>query len=96
MSDVPAARQILLDAKAKALAMGYRGLARDIETALRKLYRRARVAPVAPRQSKPVTPEIAAAMRAIKRRNPKASQREIADRFGCCEGRVSEALHGDR
>lgn len=96
MSDVPKARRILYDRHAKALAAGDRATARDLEAALRLLYRRALTAPVAPKRSKPFTPEVAEAMRAHKRRNPKASQMEIAKRFDCCAGRVSEALHGDR
>ena len=99
MSDVPRARKLLAELKAEAPQLSAKQIARRIDQVIIPLlHRRPHVAPDAPKKAPPVTPEVAARMRAYKRRNPDASQMEIAMKVGggCCAGRVSEALHGDR
>jgi hypothetical protein len=95
MSDVPLARRLL---KQALEARNLQEARRLIKLAMPMLHRRPHVAPDAPRRSPPVTAQVAARMRAYKRRFPQASQEEIARSIGkgCCAGRVSEALHGDR
>jgi hypothetical protein len=49
-----------------------------------------------PVKSRTVTPMLKASIRAYARRNPDASQHEIAQAYGVNGGRVSEALAGKR
>jgi len=50
----------------------------------------------APVKSKALTPQMAEAIRAYCAANPKASQMEVAHKFGLNTGRISEALFGKR
>ena len=52
--------------------------------------------PKAPRNSAPMTPKLAASVRAYKRANPDATQVDIGRHFNINQGRVSEALRGKR
>jgi hypothetical protein len=57
-----------------------------------ELYRNAPVTR-APRSSAPITPALAAKIRAYQAKNPTLHQRDIAHKFNVNPGRVSEALN---
>lgn len=92
MSDIPRARRLLAsiaphvpDAHQEAF-----------QAALAALYRRAPAKPRGPAKKRHVGPELAEAIRAYVRSNPRAHIQDIAETFGTNSGRVSEALHHDR
>lgn len=50
----------------------------------------------APKQSTPMTDEVRAEIRRMKKSNPALSQREIGEKLNINSGRVSETLRGKR
>lgn len=83
------------DIRARLIEIARERAIPEVEALARMLKRRS-PARRAPATSRPVTPELAAEIRAYAAAHPTASQTQIGGRFNVNPGRVSEALHGVR
>ncbi len=97
MSNVPLARERILDVADKCRAAGLEREAVELERIVETLlFRRPYARPRAPVASIAADGDVPAAMRRFAAAHPELTQQEIAVRFEVNSGRVSEALHHDR
>lgn len=94
MSDIPLAREILMDTITNEHKMSKKQIVAQMTEALRLMHREAVARPHAPRQRSKMTAAIGAKVRVYARKNPHKTLDDIGREFGVDGGRVSEALHG--
>jgi hypothetical protein len=93
MSDIPLARDILLDL-ADSLSASNPSEAQIIEMVVNDLMFRKRRKDRAPVKSARMTPAIARTIRVMVANRPEMSAQDIANSLGVNPGRVSEAIAG--
>lgn len=92
---IPEIRTRLLELAEEMQGARHGDWASELRALAAASYRR-RVKPRAPTRSRRMTPELAAEIRRIHRKNPRLSTQDIATRLGVNPGRVSEAIGGER
>jgi hypothetical protein len=92
MSNIPKAREILLEA-VDDMPMPWRGC---VEAALELMYREPPAKPPAPVEKRPMDAFLAERIRAYVARHPTEQLQDVATAFNVNIGRVSEALHWKR
>lgn len=98
MSDIPLAREFI-DAMIRDLECGIKYETDELISRLveikSRLYRKPPIRK-ADRQSQPMTPELAASIRAFAKRNQHMTFQDIGQRFNVNAGRVTEALQEEQ
>ncbi len=93
MSDIPAARQELLEIAVEVRAAGISTSADEIESVVNGLMKRQPPITRADTEHRKLTPKLAGRIRDYHVEFPRLSQQRIANHFNVATGRVSEALN---
>jgi predicted XRE-type DNA-binding protein len=96
MSNIPLAREALMDVAVRLFALSHPTEAKRIVDIVDTHMTREGRANIAPARSVKITPAIVAGVKEFVSKHPRASQAEVGAVFGINAGRVSEILNGKR